>query len=179
MCSKAELRRRIRELLRFSPGERAEKSARICEQIAREPAWLQARTVAIFAPTAEEPDVELLWADAAGKRICYPRVRGAELVFLAVADHGALTLSRWNLREPPDGSASVGLGEIDLILVPGIAFTADGQRLGRGGGYYDRLLASPQLRALKIGVCFSAQIVEQLPRDAHDMAVDRVIHEGA
>jgi 5-formyltetrahydrofolate cyclo-ligase len=65
--------------------------------------------------------------------------------------------------------------EIDLILIPGLAFTRKGERLGRGGGYYDRFLARVGLRAVKLGICFKEQLLEELPIESHDARVDRVL----
>ena len=65
----------------------------------------------------------------------------------------------------------------DLVLVPGLAFTAEGERLGRGGGFYDRLLSSPGFRAFKVGVCFDRQMRETLPMEPHDQRVHRVVTE--
>ncbi len=120
--------------------------------------------------------MSLLWAAALGPRaVCYPRVHGEGLVFLRVAEPEALLRSRWNLLEPPHREeAVVPPGEIDLLLVPGVAFTREGGRMGRGGGYYDRLLADPALRAASFGVCFAEQIVPRLPIEAHDRPVTRV-----
>jgi 5-formyltetrahydrofolate cyclo-ligase len=84
--------------------------------------------------------------------------------------------SRWNLREPDLRTAMVvDPRAIDLILVPGVAFTHEGFRVGRGGGYYDRFLAEPQLHARRLGVCFARQLVPSVPLEAHDQRVDRVI----
>lgn len=179
MNSKAAVRQRVRASLRFSTEEMVEKSARLCEAIAREPAWIQARTVATFAPHQDEPDVEWLAPHAAGKAFCFPRVGEEGLNFFHVADLRSLVVSRWKLREPGfDPAKLVSLADIDLILVPGLAFTRDGRRLGRGGGYYDRLLANSALTATKLGVCFDVQLLDDLPSEPHDQRVDRVATES-
>ncbi len=178
MISKVQIRAQIREALRENAGGRREKSERLCAAILRDPAWNQARTVAVFAPHTGEPDIEPLGAHAARKTLCYPRVRGEELDFFRVSDPAALVLSRWKLREPLfDPAQAVALEAIDLILVPGIAFTRAGARLGRGGGFYDRLLGNPLLRAVRIGIGFEVQVVGELPVEPHDMGVDRVVTE--
>jgi 5-formyltetrahydrofolate cyclo-ligase len=93
-----------------------------------------------------------------------------------VKEISELKPSRWNLREPDALPENVApLEAVDLLLVPGVAFTRDGRRLGRGGGFYDRLLAEPALRAVKIGICFAPQLVTELPVDPHDRAVDFVV----
>lgn len=103
---------------------------------------------------------------------------GTELEFRAVEDPKALVTRRWELREPdPETSLPVALEEIDLLLVPGVAFTRSGRRLGRGGGFYDRLLADPELCAVSFGICFALQVVDNLPTEPHDRPVDRIVTE--
>ncbi len=162
----------------FSTEVIAQKSRSICNAILAEGSWLNACCVALFAAHSGEPFVEELLALAPDKRFCFPRVRDLDVDFFHVSDPAALLVSRWGLREPSfEPARLVPLEEVDIILVPGIAFTRAGQRLGRGGGYYDRLLAAPALRALKIGVCFQSQFVEVLPCEAHDVSMDVVIAE--
>lgn len=178
--SKPELRKVVRERLgTLSVGEIAAKSARICEVITALPQWQNARVAALFAAQATEPDLAALWQNAQGKTICYPRVNGTELDLIAVDDPAMLQTSRWQLREPiHDETKIITPDQLDLIFVPGLAFSLGGWRLGRGGGFYDRLLARPGLRAKKIGVCFDAQIFPELPREAHDREVDAVVTEN-
>jgi len=110
------------------------------------------------------------------RTVCYPRVDGDDLVFIWVPDREALLESeRWNLLEPPHLDERVmPVENIDLLFVPGVAFTADGHRMGRGRGYYDRFLARPDFRATTCGVCFAEQIVPHLPMEDHDLPVNRV-----
>ena len=67
--------------------------------------------------------------------------------------------------------------ELDLVIVPGTAFTAAGARCGRGRGYYDKYLSRPDVHAVKVGVCFAHQLVGELPSEPHDVAMDCVITE--
>jgi len=175
IMTKIELRRLVSQrLAALSPEARAEKSAAICREIAGTGEWRTARTVGLFAPLASEPDVDRLRA-APGTRACYPRMNGGGLLFLRVADRAALLASRWNLLEPAHREEDVvPPEEIDLLLVPGVAFTPDGHRLGRGRGFYDRFLATPGLRAITFGVCFSEQLFPALPVEAHDRPVSRL-----
>jgi len=64
---------------------------------------------------------------------------------------------------------------IDLILVPGLAFSKDRHRLGRGGGFFDRLLAGRAAGAFKLGICFSFQVLESVPTESHDIVMDAVV----
>lgn len=66
---------------------------------------------------------------------------------------------------------------VDVVVVPGVAFTVDGRRLGQGGGWYDRFLAGVRSDALVVGVGFAAQIVDGIPVEPHDVTMDLVVHE--
>lgn len=174
--TKSELRNAIRYRLQAVPPEsRAEKSALLCEAIAASDPWREAKTVGFFSPMATEPNVDLLWAVLGERAVCYPRVVGDDLVFIRVPDRSALITSRWNLMEPPHREDDcIAPSLLDLLLVPGIAFTADGHRMGRGKGYYDRFLAQPGCRATPFGVAFSEQRVPLIPMEPHDIPMARV-----
>ncbi len=179
MRSKIEVRRDISAILRFPPDVRAEKSTRLCAAIADSAAWQAARAVAIFAPQAREPDVEMLWARASGKSIAYPRVADDRLDLYRAESLYDLAPGSFGVREPAANPAhAVAPDTLDLILVPGVAFSPGGARLGRGGGYYDRLLASLPAHTCKIGVCFDPQILAELPLEPHDQHVDFIATEG-
>jgi 5-formyltetrahydrofolate cyclo-ligase len=177
---KAELRRTMRTRLRDIGDGRGVDSREICEAVARHPAYAAARVVAIFDPLPSEPAVDLLW-EVAPRRFVYPRIAGEALDLIEVRTVEELEYAaERRFREPRMGSASAhSLAEVDVILVPGLAFTRDGGRLGRGGGYYDRLLAALPRSAVRIGVCFELQVVPELPREVHDMRMDTVITERA
>jgi 5-formyltetrahydrofolate cyclo-ligase len=92
-----------------------------------------------------------------------------------------LSTGRYGIREPSQGCLNVPLQRLDLVLVPGLGFTSDGARIGRGAGFYDRLLSGTN--AIRFGVGLDIQIVPQLPVEAHDLPMDYVltpsgIHEG-
>ena len=161
------------------PDLRAEKSARLCDAIAASEAWRNARTVAIFAPQPSEPDIELLWTHGAGKTFAYPRVMEGRLDLFRVASLHELAPGAFGVREPrADLACAVAPDTLDLILVPGVAFTRSGERLGRGGGFYDRLLATLPAHTIKIGTCFDAQILTELPVEPHDQRADFIATES-
>ena len=178
--TKADLRREMRIRLKALGDSRPQKSRAITAAIAAHPAFLAAETVALFAPLPSEPDVELLW-EKSGRRFCYPRVVGPLLEFVAVRHVEELAPAAWNpnLREPAASQQLIEPAEIALILVPGLAFTREGHRLGRGGGYYDRLIALHRPHAVTLGVCFDLQIVPELPCEPHDERVDAVLTESS
>ncbi len=176
--TKAELRKAIRiQLAGLSAEARTAQSAAICQAVATSPEWKCARTIGLFSPLASEPDVDPLWSLLEEREACYPRVHGDRLVFVRVSARSQLMAApRWDLLEPAhDEEQTVPPSQIDLLLVPGMAFTADGHRMGRGKGFYDRLLADPAFTAATFGVCFAEQLVETLPMEDHDRRVGRVL----
>jgi 5-formyltetrahydrofolate cyclo-ligase len=98
------------------------------------------------------------------------------LVF-ARAEPRELEPGPFGALEPPAGAREVPLDEIDCVVLPGVAFSEDGHRLGRGGGYYDATLAR-MARAARVGVAFDAQLVPTLPREPHDAALDAIVTEA-
>jgi 5-formyltetrahydrofolate cyclo-ligase len=177
---KDPLRREMRARLRAEAPGLQRRSELLRAHILKDPVWETARTVGLFCPLPEEPDLLALMA-AENKRYVFPRIVGEELVWHEVLETSELkantALGLERLRQPVGGEA-VALAEIDLLLVPGLAFTLEGGRLGRGGGYYDRVLAKFGTGS-RVGVCFEFQIVETLPLEKHDLPVDRVCHDGA
>ena len=176
--TKSALRKSIREKLRqLTLVEVAQKSAKICAQIRLLPEWKEARVICIFAPIQGEPNLELL--EPEGRQICYPRVNGNALDLYLVADPGTMETSRWGIREPQaEARHLIVPSGVDLIFVPGLAFSSQGRRLGRGAGFYDRLFAQPGWRARKIGVGFDCQIVSELPIEPHDHLLDGAMTES-
>lgn len=166
----------------LSASDRAERSQQIVRRLIALPQWNEARRILLFSPLASEPDLDLLWStgNLERKQCAYPRINGDQLTLCEVMKLTELQISRWSLREPADLIANRRpLSEFDLVLVPGLAFTASGQRLGRGGGYYDRLFRLPTSGPLKIGVSFAFQLLERLPIEPHDVAVDLVITDAS
>ena len=183
MPNKAELRRELRARLQAIAGsaDRARWSVAICRALAAHPVYLQARRVALFDAMPSEPDLAELW-ELAPRSFYYPRVDGSELRFFAVSSRAALpdAAAGRRFREPAhDGGPGADLPSIDLVLVPGLGFTRAGERLGRGGGYYDRLLARRPPGMVALGVCFELQIVADVPCEAHDLVeMDAVLTGG-
>jgi 5-formyltetrahydrofolate cyclo-ligase len=110
----------------------------------------------------------------------FPRVAGEDreserLQFFRVQSPKDFQLSRWGIREPmPDGEI-IDPTTIDFIIVPGVAFTIAGARLGRGRGHYDRFLPRLRATATIIGVCFRERLLDEIPMDAHDVPMRHVL----
>lgn len=151
--------------------DRALRSVALWADVAAQPAYASARTVMAFAAMPTEPDTDGLFArlERDGKQLALPRIDGD--VIVAVAAGSGWTTGRWGIREPVGPPLDPAV--IDLVLVPGVAFTRDGCRLGHGKAYYDRFL--PLVRATTIGVGFHEQLVDELPVEPHDVLLDQVI----
>jgi 5-formyltetrahydrofolate cyclo-ligase len=145
---KQELRRRMRELRR-SVDDREGRSERIWAVVTTSTGVATARRVLAFRSLAGEPD--------AGALETWCAARGVDVAV------------------PED---DVDPQWPDVVIVPGLAFTPEGQRLGQGGGWYDRFLVGIRDDCEKVGVCFREQIVDELPIAPHDVAVDQVVTDA-
>lgn len=137
------------------------------------------RAVAVYdAQPFEVPLGELvLELNARGVDCVFPRVvKGSkELVFHLVGDEW--TKGPFGIREPSPRSPVRAISEIDVFLVPGVAFTREGARIGRGAGYYDTTLARRGPQAKTIGIAFESNVVPHVPMEAHDVWLDYVATE--
>ncbi len=139
--------------------------------------------VLLYAGMADEPDlIPLIDAGHWSRErcFCFPRVRpGRQLTLHEVADPASFVRGPFGIREPdPARCREIAPSEIDVALIPGLGFDPDtGVRLGRGGGYYDRLLGRRDFRAPRLGVCFAVQIRRGLPDEPHDQAVHQIVTE--
>jgi 5-formyltetrahydrofolate cyclo-ligase len=165
----------------LSAERRAEASARIAE---RTTALLAGRrVVALYAPKGSEVDTRAIDENlrARGARVLYPRIVDDQrvLAFHEVAPE-KLVASRYGLREPrADWRNQAGLVEIDAFVVPGLAFDRSGGRLGFGRGHYDATLAAAPAGALRIGLAFEAQLIDEVMREPHDVALHVIVTEAA
>jgi 5-formyltetrahydrofolate cyclo-ligase len=178
-AAKQALRERVRAALeRIPPSERVAASARARGLLEKQAVWDRARSVMLFAPLPEELDVWPLLARAlaAGKQVALPRFVAAARSYEAcwiLDPETDVQVGHFGIREPRSHCAQVSAGELDLILVPGVAFDLHGGRLGRGKGYYDQLLLV--LRGTACGVAFEEQIVGEIPVEPHDVRINCVL----
>lgn len=176
--SKAQLRRELKSRwVALDPAERSRQSAVVCAQVLLLPAWREARSVALFDPRGDEPDIRPLFSEVlrTGRRAVFPGwdPDNETYCFREVCGEGDFVFGRFGLREPSQDCPRLAPESLDLALVPGVAFTLVGARLGRGRGFYDRLLAS--FRGTACGVCFDFQVLEKIPVAAHDVKMQRVL----
>ena len=176
---KAAIRTRLRaRSQRMTPAKRAAFSAQICTLLERQPIWQEARTVLFYLPTEAEPDLTplLTKALAGDKWVALPH-------FLIEQNHYEaclikdlkrdVVIGQFGIREPNDQCPIVAPNQLDLTLVPGVGFDLSGCRLGRGKGYYDRLLAA--VPGHKCGVAFEWQVVKEIPWEPHDIRLNSIL----
>jgi 5-formyltetrahydrofolate cyclo-ligase len=177
--TKKALRAEVSEkLVKLTETQRAERSQQARDLLTAQSVWREAKSVLFFAPTAGELDVWPLMEEARreGKVIALPRFVWETAVYEACAVQdpaGDLVEGRFGIREPAPRCAAKPLNMLDFILVPGIAFDLHGRRLGRGRGFYDRLLAA--VRGTTCGVAFDEQIVREIPAEPHDAVLNCIL----
>lgn len=157
------------------PMMRAQEEDLVNAAILSGPAWAGARAVLLYRAKPPELSVTSLGNGALrdGKRVVFPRVEPGGLVLREVASWDDLEVGAYGIHEPKAGCPVVSPADIDVAIVPGVAFTRAGDRLGQGGGFYDRLL--PTIGGVSVGVAFDCQLVDVLPVEAHDRPVDEVV----
>jgi len=179
---KAQAREEVaRRLAGLSAERRREASARIRQLVAELPELRRAKTVLMFLSIADEVDTFGIIADAlaAGKTVAVPKVDRRRKTMDAVVLRDLerdLVPGVFGILEPR-GSEVVGPDAIDFVLVPARGFDRAGNRLGRGGGYYDRYMSHPDFHATRCGIAFAAQVLDAIPHDAHDLPVEVLVTE--
>jgi len=176
--NKPELRHHIRQLKqRFSSNELREKSTQVIEKIESDSTFNNAQTIMAFWSMEDEVfthDFLEKW-------------RSQKVFLLPVIDGNFLIIKQFNGKSSmrpdekygilePIGTEFSEIDKIDLILVPGVAFDRNKNRMGRGKAFYDRFL--PKIKSPKIGICFDFQIVKSVPTDQFDIPMDGVISEN-
>jgi 5-formyltetrahydrofolate cyclo-ligase len=176
---KVTIRNQLRAKSKSVPAsERAACSAKLCALLQAQLFWQKARSVLFYFPMALEPDIWPLLdlALAAGKRILLPRFVSQQNDYEVREIHDELAdleTGQFHITEPKVHCSVFPLNQLDLALVPGLGFDLNGGRLGRGQGYYDRLLA--RVSGHKCGVAFDWQLVKEIPWEPHDIRVNSIL----
>jgi 5-formyltetrahydrofolate cyclo-ligase len=146
----------IKQLRSITAEDRQALSDEICERVLEMTEWNEAANIVLFSPLPSEPIITPLKLDCEARHVTCA-----------------------NIPQGAKNEADLHLPEtIDLILVPGLAFSEDRHRLGRGGGFFDRLLAGRAAKAFKLAICFSFQILPQVPTEGHDVQMDAIMTEN-
>lgn len=167
----------------LAPEDAASRSLAVAANIRSLSEWKNAREVLVYWPARNEVDVRPLVAELwqRGDRVLLPRCRPEQpgCMDLACVTCGEdLVPGMYEIMEPDKACPIVADFTPDLALVPGVAFDRDGNRLGHGGGYYDRLLASPGMAdCVTIGVCYEFQLVDEIHAEQWDIPVRMIAEE--
>lgn len=172
---KHTLRKEIRaEVAKLSAEEKQILSSQIFSKLEHLDKILSASVVALFISLPDEPQtaefIETLLRK--NRRVVVPRIEGEIMNFYDISE--GIEIGAFGIMEPI-ATTPVKPSEIDVMVVPGIVFTLDGRRCGRGKGFYDKYLSHSDFRAYTVGVGYPCQIVESLPTEEHDKVLDCVI----
>lgn len=171
---KKQLRKEItQKKSRFSSAELDEFSNRLLNKLEQLPAFQQAATVLLYHSLKDEVRTHAFvekWKNQ--KNILLPVVIGDDLELRKYTGKQDLAVGAYGIEEPA-GEPFEEFDRIDLAIIPGVSFDSKGNRLGRGKGYYDRLL--PKIKSYKIGICFSFQVSKEVPAEPFDIRMDAVV----
>lgn len=185
MSAPGEAKRSTRDAVRaqlamVSGDDRRRWSGEIANALESSEPWTSARSVLVFLGDEGEPNLDgvITRAIERGVRIAAPRMDwdAKSMHAVELGSLEATEVRRHGIREPVVGP-SIEPAELDLILVPGVAFDASGGRLGRGAGFYDRFLERAGEGPLLVGVCFETQVIGSVPQETHDRGVDALVSE--
>jgi 5-formyltetrahydrofolate cyclo-ligase len=173
---KQSLRTEARARLRTMSAEAQQtESLRACELFLSQSTYARAQSLLLYMPLRNELDVRLVLerALADGKSVALPRFNPDTQAYDAYFVGGEpLVAGPFDILEPTESNPAP-VNRLDLILAPGLAFDLRGRRLGRGKGFYDRLLSAAQ--GVKCGICFDEQLLPEIPVEPHDVSLDFLV----
>jgi 5-formyltetrahydrofolate cyclo-ligase len=179
MVTKQTVRKTMKaRLANMKKPEYEDKSYQIAQRLFSDPYWKEANAIAITVSNPPEVDTLQIirkgWE--LGKKIAVPKCipESKEMVFRTLARFSELESGYFGLYEPiVDQTEAVSANDLDLIIVPGVAFSCDGYRIGHGGGYYDRYLTN--YNGKTISIAFEEQLIDRFPIEEHDIPVMKLI----
>jgi len=175
--AKRSARRKARlAIASLSLRQSSKDSEAVCRLILESREWRSATQVMLYMPSTGELEIKPLFSNGldTGKRVALPRysneISGYEACTISNLDDVAP--GKFGILEPPSASVKMDTKQLDLAIVPGVAFDGRGGRLGRGEGFFDRLLID--ISAKKCGVCFEQQLCHNVPVERHDVKMDMI-----
>lgn len=170
---KKELRAQIKALKKqHSKEQLLEQSEQILSKLEQHPDFIKSKKIMLYSALPDEVQTKaFLEKWHLKKQIILPTVVGDYIIPVEFAADTTFAVGDFNILEPQNEPY---MGDFDLIIVPGVAFDRNGNRLGRGKGYYDRFLCH-HLDVKRIGICFDFQLVDEVPSEPFDIRMDEVI----
>ncbi len=182
---KTAIRKQAHENRRAQP-EKDAISTRIVDRFMELPEYDSAKTIMFYVDVRDEVRTRqaLPSALASGKRIVVPYCVDGELELFWLENTEELELGMYRILEPKNELRTVAAKhfqptDLDLVMVPGVAFDRNGGRTGHGKGYYDKLLQHARLDAPLIALAFECQMFEKIPAESHDIYMDKIVTENA
>lgn len=179
------LRQQIRQILKLMLNEeRIFQSNLVNHELLHHPKYLSSRSISIYVHMNTEISTRNIFQHAfnTNKHVFIPRYNSTTMDMVRVYsldDLDSLPMTKWNIQQPSldDKTREIGSNDIDLIIVPGLAFSLDGSRLGHGKGFYDRYLSQLNESSYTIGLAYQQQIVEnnQIPMNATDIRINEIL----
>ena len=161
----------------------AELSARVQSTFLDADFYRDSRAIVLYSALGNEVSTDLIAdsAVAAGRAIFYPRLDRASrtLALCKVPSRSGLVPGAYGILEPETPSIDIASLPSSIVVVPGVAFTLDGERIGRGGGHYDRMLAELPQHAIRVGLAYSFQLLDRVPQSEFDRRLNFVVTETA
>lgn len=142
--------------------------------------YLLSRRIALYAGIDHEVDTRMVFKRALreGKILAFPRIIDpGKMIFCKVDDYGKMRANQYGIPEPAPEDPEIAMEDLDLVVVPGVAFDRRGYRIGFGGGYYDRILAGLKSEAVTVGFAYAFQVLKALPQNERDQQVKRLVTE--
>ena len=177
---KAKLRRQLQKSLLAIPAEqRNEKSRQACRYLISMPQFQNASTVMMYLSLPYEADTSeaILHAWQLGKIVAVPKISWEQRHMIPVKINSletGISMAASGMKNPITG-VPVPFEDIDLVVTPALGFDRQGNRLGRGGSYYDRFFANTELKASRCGFAFTEQLIDSIPVTEHDEPVDSLV----
>lgn len=172
MSEKKYIRDEIRKLKSaLSDFEKNKASESVFSRLIKMNEWDKAKNILLYYSLPDELQTNIFFEKITDKKFFLPKIEGNDLIVLPYKKN-KLTKGTFSILEP-EGDTGINIDILDIIVVPGVAYDKELNRLGRGKGYYDKLLSF--CKALKIGICYDLQLIDKVPTETHDIKMDIII----
>lgn len=179
-----ELKKEIRKSIiekrnKIKNKDKTSMDKKIIESFKKEDSYKKARGIFIYIGFGSEINTKVIIEDALkkGKEVYVPKVKGKEMLLIKIDSLENLVTSSYGILEPIGDNNNFDVDKLDLLVMPGVAFDNSGNRIGYGGGYYDRFLEKNKTNAEKIALAYEFQILNSINNEKHDVKVDKIITE--